>query len=63
MSRSVSWRRLCTDLVSERIQEALHSVVYILHQTGPTGYVIKKEGEDKKHKVTQQQRMMAYLYS
>lgn len=45
-SRSVSWRRLCNDTVSKRIDEALQTVIYIVHQTGPTGFVLK-QGENK----------------
>ena len=51
MSRSISWRRVCPDFVNTRIEEAYEKVVYIVHQTGPTGFVLKQEGEEKKFKV------------
>ena len=51
MSRSISWRRVCPDFVNTRIEEAYEKVVYIVHQTGPTGFVLKQEGEFKKFKV------------
>lgn len=46
MSRSVSLRRVCSHLVSQRIEEALRATVYIVHQAGPTGFVLK-QGESK----------------
>ena len=52
MSRSVSWRRLRNAAVEARIDEALQSIMYIVNQTGPTGFVIKQERVDKKITVT-----------
>ena len=46
MSRSVSLRRMCSYIVSQRIEEALSATVYIVHQAGPTGFVLK-QGESK----------------
>ena len=51
MSRSVSWRRMCTEEVSKRINETLQSTIYILNQTGPAAFVLTQEGVDKKFKV------------
>lgn len=51
MSRSVSWRRVCSDPINTRIEEAYEKIIYIVHQTGPTGFVLKQEGEEKKFKV------------
>ena len=48
MSRSVSWRRLRNFTVETLIDEALQSVMYIVNQTGPTGFMIKQERADKK---------------
>lgn len=46
MSRGVSLRRMCSYIVSQRIEEALSATVYIVHQAGPTGFVLK-QGESK----------------
>lgn len=51
MSRSVSWRRLRTDAVTNRIEEALQATMYLVNQTGPTGFVLKQESCEKKIKV------------
>ena len=51
MARSVGWRRECNDVVYRRIEEALEVTLYIVHQTGPTGFVVKEEGRAKKLKV------------
>ena len=50
-TRSVSWRRLCSDVVSNRIDEALNCTIYILQQTGPTGFILKQDRVNKRHKV------------
>ncbi|XP_062606809.1 uncharacterized protein LOC134268556 [Saccostrea cucullata] len=51
MSRSVAWRRTCNDLVFWRQCQALDSTIYILRETGPTGFLLKEEGEAKPVKV------------
>ena len=52
MSRSISWRRLCPESVSTKVDEALAATFYILHQTGPTAFILKEEGSSRKIKVT-----------
>ena len=52
MSRSIPWRRSCPDAVSHRAEQALQATIYILNQTGPTGFVLKEEGCEKKVKVS-----------
>ena len=47
VARSVTWRRICPDEVERRIDEASQVTLYILHQTGPTGFVLKEEGKKK----------------
>ncbi|KAK3603628.1 hypothetical protein CHS0354_017347 [Potamilus streckersoni] len=47
MARSVQWRRTCNDLVFWRQCEALNATIYILRETGPTGFLLKEEGETK----------------
>ena len=54
MSRSVVWRLSCPNKVKERIDTASTARLYILHQTGPTGFHVKEEGKDKKLKVHRQ---------
>lgn len=51
MSRSVAWRRLISDVCSWRQDEALSATIYILRETGPTGFLLKEDGETKKFKV------------
>jgi len=51
MARSVSWRRICPDQVSRRIEQALEARFYILRETGPTGFLVKEDEHDKKLKV------------
>ena len=51
MARSVRWRRECSDIVRRRIEEALQITLYIVHQTGPTGFIVKEDGRSKKMKV------------
>ncbi|XP_060607453.1 uncharacterized protein LOC132759651 isoform X2 [Ruditapes philippinarum] len=47
MARSVPWRRTCNDLVFWRQTQALNATIFILRETGPTGFLLKEEGETK----------------
>ncbi|CAL1533867.1 unnamed protein product [Lymnaea stagnalis] len=51
MSRSVPWRRAVSDACCWHQSQALESTLYILRQTGPTGFLLKEEGETKNVKV------------
>nr|XP_006814084.1 PREDICTED: E3 ubiquitin-protein ligase Zswim2-like [Saccoglossus kowalevskii] len=51
MSRSVAWRGTVTDLVSWRQDQAERATMYILREIGPTGFLLKEEGEKGKLKV------------
>lgn len=51
MARRIPWRRVCPELVKERIEEALQARIYLLRETGPTGFLVKEDGIDKKFKV------------
>ena len=51
MARNTSFRSKCTELVSLRQSNAMDSTIYILRETGPTGYLLKEEGQPKKFKV------------
>ena len=46
------WRRACPEVVKGKADEALQATIYILMQTGPTGFVLKEEGTIKKVKVS-----------
>lgn len=49
--RSVPWRRACPDEVERCFEAAANTTLYILHQAGPTGFILKEEGRRKKAKV------------
>lgn len=51
MSRSVPFRRTVSDAVSWRQDQAMNATIYILREMGPTGFLLKEEGETKKFKV------------
>ena len=51
MARNTSFRSKCTELVSMRQSDAMESTIYILREMGPTGYLLKEEGQAKKFKV------------
>lgn len=51
MARSVSWRRSCPEGVRRTMEELQNVTIYLLHQSGPTGFVVKMEKSDKKFKV------------
>ena len=52
MSKPAVWRRVCPEVVKNRMSQALQATLYILHQTGPTGFLLKEDGTPKKLKVT-----------
>jgi len=49
--RSVVWRRVCPERVASVVEDALKITLYLVHQTGPTGFVLKEEREKNKIKV------------
>lgn len=51
MARRIPWRRNCPDVVLNRIEEAIQARIYLLRETGPTGFLLKEDGLDKKFKV------------
>lgn len=51
MARRVPWRRVCPDVVMSRIDEAIQARIYLLRETGPTGFLLKEDGSDRKLKV------------
>ncbi|XP_065826851.1 E3 ubiquitin-protein ligase ZSWIM2-like isoform X2 [Oscarella lobularis] len=51
MSRRYPWRRLSPDVVADRIEQALSKRIYLVHQKGPTGFILKEEQCERKHKV------------
>jgi len=52
MSRSVPWRRTCSDTVHWRQLQALQATVYVLQQTGPTAFLVKEGDSSKKLRVS-----------
>lgn len=51
MARICPYRREISDACSWHQDEALNSEMYILYNTGPTGFLLKEEGENKNFKV------------
>ena len=51
MSRSCPYRREISDACNWHQDQALNSTIYILYQTGPTGFLLKEDGEAKNFKV------------
>ena len=51
MARSLQWRRKRPEVLVARTEDALGKTLYIVHQTGPTGFVLKEDGKEKKFKV------------
>ncbi|CAH1238898.1 ZSWIM2 [Branchiostoma lanceolatum] len=51
MARSVPYQRVVSDAASWRQDQALNATIYILREIGPTGFLLKEEGEAKKFKV------------
>jgi len=51
MSRSIPWRRTCSDAVSWHQDEALSATIFILREIGPTGFLLKDDAEEKKVRV------------
>ena len=49
--RSVPWARICSDTISWRQDQAESATIYILRQTGPTGFLLKEDEQPKKYKV------------
>nr|XP_014351842.1 PREDICTED: E3 ubiquitin-protein ligase ZSWIM2 isoform X2 [Latimeria chalumnae] len=51
MFRSSVWRRTINDLVHWHQEQASSTTIYILREFGPTGFLLKEEGETKTFKV------------
>lgn len=51
MAKSCAYRKDISDACNWHQDEALNSTIYILYQTGPTGFLLKEEGESKNFKV------------
>ncbi|XP_043931061.1 E3 ubiquitin-protein ligase ZSWIM2 [Protopterus annectens] len=51
MFRNTIWRRQVSDTVSWHQDQALGTTIYILREFGPTGFLLKEEGETKNFKV------------
>lgn len=53
VTRSVAWRRLCPEELKSCLDEASRITLYIVHQTGPTGFILKDDSTKKKIKVAE----------
>ncbi|XP_076461903.1 E3 ubiquitin-protein ligase Zswim2-like [Babylonia areolata] len=51
MPRNVAWRRTYSDVACASQMFAANATIYILRQTGPTGFLLKEENESKNFKV------------
>ncbi|MBN3270616.1 ZSWM2 ligase, partial [Polyodon spathula] len=51
MFRNTCWRRTINDLVSWHQDQALNTTIFILREFGPTGFLLKEEGETRNFKV------------
>ena len=47
MSRSVVWRKTCSDIAKRHQEQAMSATIYILRGTGPTGFLLKDESHSK----------------
>ncbi|KAG7466823.1 hypothetical protein MATL_G00146400 [Megalops atlanticus] len=50
MLRKTSWRNTASDVVSRHQDQALSTTIFILKEYGPTGFLLKEEGESKSFK-------------
>lgn len=51
MFRKTVWKNTVSDAVSWHQDEALNTTIFILKEYGPTGFLLKEEGEPKNFKV------------
>ncbi len=63
MSRSCPYRLEISDACSWHQDEALNSSLYILLNTGPTGFLLKEENEAKNFKVKTNSLYLAFQFS
>lgn len=54
MAKTCQFRKEISDSCNWHQEQALNSTIYILYQTGPTGFLLKEEGESKNFKVSNQ---------
>ena len=52
MSRNFPWRRHLSDAVCWHQAEAMNATIFILREMGPTGFLLKEEGENRNFKVS-----------
>lgn len=53
MFRNTAWRKTVTDAISWHQDQALNTTIFILKEFGPTGFLLKENGEVKNFKVKQ----------
>eukprot|EP00116_Pleurobrachia_bachei_P003143 sb/3463405/ len=52
MSRSVAWRRNCSDVVHWRQVQAMQARLYVLQESGPTAFILREQDSPKKLRVS-----------
>ena len=52
MARKTSWQRSPSDAVSWHQDQALNTTIYIVHERGPTSFLLKEDNGIKKYKVS-----------
>ncbi|XP_017577714.1 E3 ubiquitin-protein ligase ZSWIM2 isoform X1 [Pygocentrus nattereri] len=51
MFRKTAWRKTATDAVTWQQDLATSTTIFILKEFGPTGFLLKEDGESKQHRV------------
>lgn len=52
MLRKTAWRKTASDAVNWHQDQALSTTIFILTESGPTGFLLKENGESKNYKVS-----------
>lgn len=52
MFKKSAWRNTASDAVSFHQDQALNTTVYLLKSCGPTGFLLKEDGEARNYKVS-----------
>lgn len=51
MSRNVAWKRNLSNAASWRQDQGLSATIFIVREVGPTGFLLKEDGDEKPFKV------------
>lgn len=58
----LKWRNTYPEVLLTRIEDAIEARLYLLRQSGPTGFHVKEHDSDKKYKVEILIRLMKHLH-